>query len=179
MSKLKLPIIIAIVLAAAGAGLFFSGIVGGDKGAAKKYVVEPIPMAEPFIVNLADSDRTALLSINIALELEPMDEAHYNAFMGGGGHGGGEAPGPLKVATYPKFADAIITETSMMSSLQLLTEDGKAELKKRLLDRFNEIAERDTAELKRSASADDSEHVGPPYHVYDVQFTKYAVQTNG
>lgn len=178
MSRIKLPIILAVVLAAAGAGLFFSGIVGGDKGAAKKHVIEPIPMAEPFIVNLADGDKTALLSINIAIELEPMDDEHYAAFMGGGGHGGGEAPGPPKVATYPKFSDAVITEASQMTSNDLLTEDGKAQLKKRLLDRFHEIAERDAADLKRSAAADDPTHVGPPYHVYDVHFTKYAVQTN-
>jgi flagellar basal body-associated protein FliL len=178
MSRLKLPIIIAVVLAAAGAGLFFSGIVGGDKGAAKKHYVEPIPMAEPFIVNLADADKTALLSINIALELEPMDDEHWNAFMGGGGHEGGEAPGPLKVATYPKFSDAVISEASQMTSDFLETPDGKAELKKQLLKSFHQIAVRDEADLKRSAAAGDPEHVGPPYYVYDVQFTKYAIQAN-
>ena len=60
MSKLKLPIIIVIVLAAAGAGLFASGMVGGKSGPTKKHVIEPIALAEPFNVNLADTLRQAI-----------------------------------------------------------------------------------------------------------------------
>ena len=185
MSKLKLPIIIAVVLAAAGAGLFFSGIVGGHSGPAKKHVVEPItltPDSGQFVINLSDADASWILALNVAVELEPMDEEHWAAFSGGdgGGHGGAkEAPGPLKVATYPKFYDAILTEASQMESDFLKTEHGKAELKKRLLDRFNEIAVTDEAALKSSAEADDPTHLGPPYHVSDIQFTKYAVQMVG
>lgn len=179
MSRLKLPIIIALVLAAAGAGLFLSGLVG-DSGPKKKYVVEPISLTPPdgsFVVNLADTDATALLSINVAVELEPMDEEHWLAFSGGdGGHGAKDAPGPLKVATYPKFHDAVLTVASSFPSSTLLTEDGKNQFKKRLLTRFDEIAERDTADFKVSANSGDSAHVGPPYHVLDVQFTKYAIQ---
>ena len=77
MSKLKLPIIIALVLAAAGAGLFFSGIVGGDKGPAKKHVVEPIPLTPPdgqFIINLSDADQSAILALNIALDQRALAE---------------------------------------------------------------------------------------------------------
>jgi flagellar basal body-associated protein FliL len=184
MSKLKLPIIIAVVLAAAGAGLFFSGIVGGDKGPAKKHVVEPITLAPDqgqFVINLSDTDKSVILAVNVAVELEPMDDDHWAAFAGeGGGHGGAtEAPGPLKVATYPKFFDAVLTEASQMDSDFLMTEAGKAQLKKNLLDRFHEIAVADEAALKSSAEADDPSHLGPPYHVSDIQFTKYAVQAVG
>lgn len=182
MSKLKLPIIIAVVLAAAGAGLFFSGMVGGKESHAKKHVVEPVMLTPPdgsFIVNLADADTNSYLLFNVALELEPMDDVHWAAFSGagGGGHGGGgEAPGPAKVSTYPKFHDAVLDVASRFTSGQLKTEDGKQELEKRLLARFHEIAEVDKNALKGSATADDPAHVGPPYHVLDVDFTKYVIQ---
>lgn len=184
MTKLKLPIIIAVVLAAAGAGLFFSGIVGGEQGPAKKHVVPSIPLAPDsgqFIINLSDGDKSAILALNVALDLEPMKDEEWAAFSGEGGgeEGAKEAPGPLKVSTYPKFFDAVLTEASQMNSDLLKTEAGKAQLKKRLLDRFHEIAVADEAALKSSAEADDPEYVGPPYQVSDIQFTKYAVQIVG
>lgn len=81
MSKLKLPIILVIVLAAAGAGLFASGMIGGKpEGPTKKHAVEPIALAEPFVVNLADADATRLLAFNVAVQLEPMDDIHWAAF---------------------------------------------------------------------------------------------------
>ena len=181
MSKLKLPIIIVIVLAAAGAGLFASGMVGGTSdGPQKKHVMEEISLAEDFTINLADTDADAVLALNVAVKLEPMDEEHWAAFTGAnaGGHGGGgEAPGPLKVSTYPKFRDAVITVASTFTSEDLKSEAGKEELKKALLNRFAEIAEIDEADYKVSAGHDDPTHVGPPYHVQDVVFTKFAIQT--
>lgn len=179
MSKIKLPIILAVVLAAAGAGLFFSGIVGGKEGPTKKHAIEPIALAEPFVVNLADADRERYLAFNVALKLEPMDDEHWAAFSGagGGGHGGGgEAPGPPKVASYPKFYDAVISVASTFRANQLRSEEGQAKLKEALLERFHEIAEVDAAEAKASAGYDDPAHVGPPYHVMDVHFTKYVIQ---
>lgn len=180
MSKLKLPIILVIVLAAAGAGLFASGMIGGKpEGPTKKHAVEPIALAEPFVVNLADADATRLLAFNVAVQLEPMDDIHWAAFSGagGGGHGGAaEAPGPPKVATYPRFYDAVITVASTFTADQLNTADGKAELKEALLTRFHEIAEQDESTYGKSAGADDPHHVGPPYHVQDLEFTKFVVQ---
>lgn len=179
MSKLKLPIILAVVLAAAGAGLFFSGMVGGkEEGPVKKHVIEPIALTGPFTVNLADTDSNRFLAYNVAVQLEPMDDVHWAAFSGagGGGHGGGgEAPGPAKVAVYPKFYDAVTTIPSTFKADELKTPEGKARLKEALLDRFHEIAEIDAAEAKAGAGADDPAHVGPPYHVQDVYFTKYVV----
>lgn len=179
MSKLKLPIIV-IVLAAAGAGLFASGMVGGKSdGAGKKYVIEPITLAEPFNVNLADTDQQRLLAFNIAVKLEPMDEVHWAAFSGAnaGGHGGGgEAPGPAKVATYPRFYDAVITVATTFYYDELSSEGGKAEFKQALLNRFNEIAEQDEATYAKGAGHDDPSHVGPPYHVQDLEFTKFVMQ---
>ncbi len=179
MSKLKLPIIIVIVLAAAGAGLFASGMIGGKTGPTQKHVIEPIALAEPFNVNLADTDQQRLLAFNIAVSLEPMDEAHWAAFSGAnaGGHGGGgEAPGPLKVSTYPRFYDAVLTISSTFTYDDLKTDEGKAELKEALLTRFHEIAEQDEATYGKSAGHDDPTHVGPPYHVQDLEFTKFVMQ---
>jgi flagellar basal body-associated protein FliL len=178
MSKLKLPVIIVIVLAAAGAGLFLSGVVGGGKDTAPKdkHTIEPIPLAQDFTVNLRDTDVDRFAVINVALQLEPMDDKHYGAFMGlgGGGHGApAAAPGPPKVAGYPKFADAVIAVTSTFSASELNTPDGKERLKDALRTRFAEIAERDAAEY--GAAAEDYHHVGPPFHVMDVYFTKYLV----
>lgn len=179
MSKLKLPIIIVIVLVAAGAGLFASGMIGGSDAKPVKHKMEPIALAEPFVVNLADTDSTHLLAFNVAVTLEPMDEAHWAAFTGagGGGHGGGgEAPGPPKVAAYPRFYDAVITVASTFTAERLNSAEGKDELKEALLTRFHEIAEQDEATYKKGAGADDPTHVGPPYHVQDIDFTKFVVQ---
>lgn len=179
MTKAKLPIIVVAVLALVGAGLYFTGIVGGEpEGPTKKHVIEPVALAEPFTVKLLDSDEAHYVAFNVAVQLEPMDEAHWLAFSGagGGGHGGGgEAPGPGKVATYPKFRDAVITTASGFSKSQLDTLAGQAELKTELLAKFHEIAETDAAEAKAGAAADDPLHLGPPYHVMDVFFTKFIV----
>ncbi|MCW2928475.1 MAG: hypothetical protein JWM86_2443, partial [Thermoleophilia bacterium] len=172
MSKLKLPIIIVLVLAALGGGLFFSGVVGGKTdGPAKKHVIEPTTLGQDFVVKLADTEGDHYLAFNVALQLEPMDEEHWTAFSGagGGGHGGAaEAPGPAKVATYPKFYDAVIETAGTFSATDLNTEGGKTRLKERLLARFAEIAETDAAEAKAGAASEDPTHVGPPYHVMDV-----------
>jgi flagellar basal body-associated protein FliL len=176
MSKLKLPIIIAIVIAAVGAGLFASGMVPGKTdGPIKKHVVEPVALAEPFTVNLADTDGKHFAVINVALQLEPMGDDQWVAFNGetGGHGGGGEAPGPAKLATYPKFSDAVMNVTSGFTTRELNSKEGKLLLKEALLTRFAEIAEQDAADYK--AGAEDGPHAGPPYHVMDVFFTKYII----
>jgi flagellar basal body-associated protein FliL len=178
MTRFKLPIIIATVLVAIVAGLWFAGVIppGKDAGPAKKHKVEPVALAEPFIVNLKDADG-AYLSLGLAVELEPMDEEHWLAYTGAnaGGHGGGgEAPGPPAVANYSKFRDAVISTAAQYSAAELLTPEGKTEFKKDLLSEFAAIAERDAADAKASAPHDG--HVAPPFHVMEVQFTNFAVQ---
>lgn len=70
----------------------------------------------------------------------------------------------------------MITVASTFTADQLNTADGKAELKEALLTRFHEIAEQDESTYGKSAGADDPHHVGPPYHVQDLEFTKFVVQ---
>lgn len=179
MSKLKLPIIIAIVLAAAGAGLFFSGLLGSDTKA-KKHNVPAIKLTDPFLINLSDENTDAYLSFSVAVKLEPMDDEHFAAFMGeDAGHGGtAESPGAAQVATYPDFYDAVNNVASTFNSDDLKTQAGKARLETALLDRFHEIEQVDTADLKSSAAAGDPAHVGPPYHVIDITFPKFVIQTS-
>lgn len=182
MTKLKLPIIIALVVVAGVAGLFVSGIIGGGKaeGPVKKHVIEPVPLAEPFTVNLADSDADHYLVVGLALQLAPMDEVAFANFSGagGGGHGGGakEAPGALKVAGYPKFRDAVIDVASGFTSAKLRTSDGKAQFKDKLLQRFAAIHDVDEAEHKSSPEDPAGKGVEPPYDVQDVTFTQFTTQ---
>ncbi len=178
MSKLKLPLIIAIVAIAAGAGLFMSGMLGGksDTGPVKKHVIEPVPLGQDFTINLADGSGSDYAVLTVALQLEPMGEEEWASWSGAnaGGHGGsGEAPGPLAMAAYTKFSDAVNSVTSTFTAQELKQPEGKAELKQALLERFAEIAEQDSADYK--AGAKEEGHVGPPYHVMDVFFPKYLI----
>ena len=170
-------VLAAIVLLALIGGLFVSGVIGGSKASTKKHVVEAIPLTDDFTINLADTDSTNVLAMRIAVKLEPMDDAHYAAFTGGGGgHGSTEAPGPIAVATYPAFNDAVITVASTYHAADLNTPEGKEELRRALITKFTEIAEKDAAEAKGDAGAADPAHVGPPFHVADVLYTKFVVQ---
>jgi flagellar basal body-associated protein FliL len=178
MSKLKLPIIIALVAVAAIAGLYMSGMIGGtSNGVVKKHVVAPVPLGQDFTVNLSDGSGADFAVVNVALQLEPMGEQEWSEWSGAnaGGHGGsGEAPGPMALASYPKFADAINATTSTFSAQQLKSPEGKLELKQALLQKFAEIAEQDAADYK--AGAREEGHVSPPFHVMDVFFPKYVIK---
>ncbi|MCW2956956.1 MAG: hypothetical protein JWO69_1825 [Thermoleophilia bacterium] len=176
MTKFKLPIIILVVLIAAFAGLKVSGVIGGKaEGPLKKHVVEPVAFAEPFVLNTTDAERDVYVSFNLAMQLAPLDEAHWLLWSGagGGGHGGpAEAPGPPKLAAYTKYRDAVIYVASSFDGATLRTEKGKGELKRQLLEEFAAIAEADEAAAKAGA---DTHEVGPPYHVQDVVFTNFVV----
>lgn len=182
MTKNKLPIIIAVVLVAGLAGAYMSGMLGGkkDEGATKKYVVPPVTLAEPFTVNTADPEGDTYLSANIAIQLEPMDQLHWDNYSGAnaGGHGGGggEMPGAVQVASYPKFRNAVIETASTMTAAELRKPAGKAEFKKRLMEEFAKIAEIDEAEHKSAPENPTEVGVAPPYHVLQIDFTQWAVQ---
>lgn len=179
-SKLKLPIIIAVVAIAGVAGLFMSGMIGGkSSGPAKKHVIEPVTMAAPFQLNTGDTDEQHYAVFNLALQLEPMDEVHYANWSGAnaGGHGGAkEAPGPAKLSTYPKIRDAVIEVTSQFKAAELTTPRGKAAFKKELLQKFDAIAAVDEAEHKASPEDPTTIGIDPPYHVMDITLTDFAVQ---
>lgn len=182
MTKNKLPIIIAAVAVLGLVGAYMTGMIGGSKeeGPAKKYVVPPVALAEPFTVNTADPEGNKYLVANISVQLEPMDQLHWDNFSGAnaGGHGGGggEMPGATAVANYPKFRNAVIETASTMTAEELRTPKGKAAFKQHLMEEFAKIAEVDEAEHK--AAPEDPAHVGvaPPFHVMQIDFTQWAVQ---
>lgn len=178
MSKLKLPIIVVIVAAAAVAGLFMSGMIGGSSdGVLKKHVIAPVPLEQDFTVNLKGGSGADFAVINVALQLEPMGEEQWAAWSGAGagGHGGGgEAPGPLELAKYPKFSDAINATVATFSAQELKSPEGKLDLKEAMLTKFAEIAEQDAADYKPAAQVEGS--VTPPFHVMDVFFPKYVIK---
>lgn len=178
--KLKLPIIIGVVAIAGALGLYMSGIVGGKSGGPiKKHTIAPVTMTTPFTVNTTDTDAQHFAVFNVALQLEPMDEAHWANWSGAsaGGHGGsGEAPGPAELASYAKYRSAIVEIASGYSMDQLSTQGGKDAFKKALLEKFAEIAEVDAADAKSSPEDPKAIGIEPPYHVRDVYFTDFALQ---
>lgn len=196
ITKYRLPLIILLIAAiAGGAGLYLAGMIGGKDAPVQKERLEPIKLGEePFILNLADTERTAYVKLGLYVELEPMtpeDKLLFEAAPESGGHGGGGADaitGPKRVSADPTLHDAVIDVTSRFTSDELLTPAGKEDLKEALLERFDKVA-RDQAPAKpktagkhgKAAAAKHEEpvHRNPahaPFHISDVYFTSYAVQ---
>lgn len=168
----KVLIALGAVLIVAGAVASMSGI-GGKKGPEPKLPIEPIPMSEPFVVNLADTDATHYAKVGIAVELAPMPASEHALFVGGGGgHGGGES-GADKVAVYTPFRDAVIRTISGFTSEELLRPQGKDDLKVALRAEFAKVYTHDKEMAKH-----DEHHAptSPPYEVSEIYFTDFAVQ---
>lgn len=150
-SKKKLFIIIGLVVLLLGGGVPFL-MMGGDKkeGEAheehheeeKHYATAKL---EPFIVNL--SENSTFLKVTLLLEYDPaLLEVAEKAAGGGGGHGsggGGEEgaegglPG-LMSQRLPMLNDAIIRVLSSKRAQEVLTPDGKEQLKQELIEAVNE-----------------------------------------
>lgn len=177
-TKTLIIVLIGVVVAAA-AGLYLSGMLGGEKEKPVKHAVAPIPLAEPFIINLADPDVDRLVKLNIAVQLEAMtveDRDHFLG-LGGGGHGGGkELGGTERVSQYPKFRDAVIEVTSKFTYDELRSAKGKELLKAALLHRFEEIAAEDTPHKPKKAEEAHHDSASPPFHIENVYFQEFAVQ---
>jgi flagellar basal body-associated protein FliL len=159
-----------------------TGMIGGktDPNANKRYVVPPVEMSEPFTANTNDPSGDVYLAMSLALQLEPMKKEAWDHYSGAGakGHGAGdgEMPGAVKVASYPKFRDAVIETVGHFSAKQLRSEAGKDQLKQDLLEAFEKIYQVDEAEAK--AAPEDPAELGlaPPYKVKAITLTNYAVQ---
>lgn len=152
-SKKKLFIIIGVVLLLAGGGVPF--LLGGkkdDKKAdAEEEHVEEVKVYETakldtFIVNL--SENSTFLKTTILLEYDSHAFVAKTGDKGGeaegGGHGGGgEAPksgalpAPLEKRK-PMINDAVIRVLSSKRSTDVLTSDGKEQLKQELIEAINE-----------------------------------------
>ena len=153
-SKKLLFIIIGVVVLLLGAGVPMFLMGGGEKpkeGEEEHVEVEHhLELAElgTFIVNL--SEASTFVKTNIKIEYDATTLAHVSAHgdekggeaEGGGHSGGGEAapgglPAPIKKRE-PMIRDVIIRILSSKSSSQLLTSDGKDQLKEELLEGINE-----------------------------------------
>lgn len=177
--RTKTIVIVLIgVAVAAGAGLYLSGMVGGKaEKPVKDAVIEPVALAEPFVINLADEE-VHYAKLNVALQLAPMTAEDQVLFSsgGGGGHGAAGPTGPERVAGYPKFRDALIEVTSKFTYGELLTEQGKAHLKAELLERFEQIAKEDTMPKPKNGEEEHHDPSTAPYHVENLYFTEFALQ---
>lgn len=178
MNQKRIIIIGVAVLAAAVGGLFMTGMIGGEKVDNTKVTPETIKLSESFVVNLADTDEAHLAKLGVAVQLEPMKTLDHDAFSGanaGGGHGGGGdvKTGPIRVAEDPELRDAVLDTVGRFTAAELLSPEGKEQLKKDLLKRFDAVAARHPVAHGKDAHHDMA---APPYHVADVFFYEYVVQ---
>ncbi len=154
-SKKKLIIIIAVVVILAGAGGAFAMLGGkaekpaeGEEAPLEEEVHYATVELDPFIVNL--SENSSFLKLKILVEYDPkVVEGHHDGESGGsgggGGHGGGGAgggeagglPGVLGEKE-PMIRDAIIRVLSSKKAEQVLSQEGKEELKDELIEAINE-----------------------------------------
>lgn len=151
--KGKLFIIIGVVvllLVGVGGFLAFSGGSKNPDGEEEVEEVDPeenfrVVTLEPFVVNLADSQH--FLKVTIALRydpalLDPEPVVEEEGEAAGGGGAGGEhidhnLPDKL-LDRVPMINDAIIHILSSKRTEDVLTLEGKEELKEELLDAVNE-----------------------------------------
>jgi flagellar FliL protein len=90
---------------------------------------------EPFVVNLADANAARFLRTNVQLVVVPGED---EAAGGGGGHGGG-APGPS--VPMMRARSAILELLSAQTSDELTTPQGKARLKREIIERIEDVLE--------------------------------------
>jgi len=89
----------------------------GQSASVPKYIVR----LDGFTVNLADPEETHFLRITIELGIDHLPE-------------GADKAKPAQSLPVPRIRDAILTVLTVCKADQLLTPEGKAQLKKNLLD---------------------------------------------
>jgi len=145
-SKKKLIIIVAAVLVIVGGGAAFA-LLGGSKKPAEgeeqakeepKKELGEIPL-DTIIVNL--SENSSFLKVKMTLEYDPEIIARAEkAEKGGGGAGEGKEGGmpPLLASKEAKMRDAIINVLSSKTPAEVLTNEGKENLKQELVEAINQ-----------------------------------------
>jgi len=121
---------VLIVALLAGLGIF---MLKGKGGKAKKEEVKG-PTTEmalgEFVVNLADTAQTRYLKATVVIEVEGAKPKGGGAHGEGGGEGGD-----------PKVRDAVIQVLSGKHYTELISPEGKEELKKEIIAAVNERLE--------------------------------------
>jgi flagellar protein FliL len=152
-SKKKLIIIIAVVvLLLGGVGGFF--LLGGkEEGEEEEHKEEPhhfmtTKLTPDFIVNLAQSGSYLKAQIDLKIDqtiLENEIAALHEEGHGSGhaGSGGGEAPplNPYIIEKMPKVRDVILMTLSAKAADEVLSAEGKVNLKEELIEVINEALE--------------------------------------
>ena len=143
---LRLLLILVMGMGLIGSAWFF---VPRQPAPPKAATAEPptTVMLGKYLVNLADTNETHYLQMEIALEVTGLGE------LGGGGageHGGGEseerAELPLELTC--RINDAVVDEVSAYKFADLVTAAGKQKLKAALKTRIEECLTRDHEEAE-------------------------------
>lgn len=153
-SKKKLFIIVGVVLLVvlAAVGMMVLGGGGekaeeGEEESAEAEEKQELGSAEleNFIVNLSTSSTYLRIKLLVEYDMKVLAAAGGHAAgessEGGGGHGGGSGPAPLPGILgerNPMIRDAVITLLGSKNAENLLSPDGKEELKEELIDAINE-----------------------------------------
>lgn len=154
--KKKLIIIIAAVVLLLGGGGAFMMMGGEKKEGDEEHHEEPEKIYETvkldtFIVNL--SENTTFLKTTILIEYDPSLLISSGASGGsakGGGHAGGSEPPkgglpPAMEKRKPMITDAVIRVLSSKKSSDVLSPEGKEQLKQELIEAINEAIGLDDA----------------------------------
>ena len=141
--------VLVVALGAGGGGFYWyttraaageAGSEGHEEDAGKKAKSggpERLMAFEPFVVNLADAAAARFLRANIQL------------VVSGGADDGGEGHGPKGPSVEMMRARSAILELlSGETSDQLNTPDGKAALKKRIIERISDLLEHSHIEVE-------------------------------
>jgi flagellar FliL protein len=120
--KLLVIIALATVLAAVGGGAFWYTRAAAAPAAAESHAVEPGAVTfDPFVVNLADSGASRFLRVTVhILVADAETAAHVKENMVG----------------VMRARSAILELLTLQTSDRLATPDGKATLKKAVVDRI-------------------------------------------
>lgn len=150
--KLIIIILVVVLLLGGGGGAFL--FLGGSKEEGEEHkaeeeaprVIKQLVM-EPFIVNL--SEAKSFLKLKVILEydegaLAKQTHTEEGGGHGGGGAGGGEAEGgapPELVEKEPIMRDTVIRILSAKTVAEVLTQNGKQQIKDEILEGLNEALE--------------------------------------
>jgi flagellar protein FliL len=144
-SRFVLTAVIVVGIAAAGASAWVAQQRdrNADSAAARSAAPKYIAHLDGFTVNLADPEETHFLRVTIDLGIDHLPE-------------GADKTKPAQSLPTPRIRDAILSVLTVCKADELLTPEGKAQLKKNLMDA-----------LTRSV---------PEIGVREIYFTEFLVQ---
>ena len=130
MKKLLIIALIVVVLLAGASGAIVLKVWkgGGKTAEAAEKLPTTIVVLEERTVNLADRDTARFVRLTVALEIQGKDDVEKQA-----------------EEKKPKLFDRLIEITGRQTFKNLLTPEGKAQLKKQLVVGFTQVLQEDTS----------------------------------